>query len=73
MSTERNAANALTAHLRVADLGIDARRPLTNSQIRTVTGWLLRPEKVEAFPLQNGGFGWRAIASSNSNDEIMIS
>ena len=31
--------NALTALLRTIDLGVDARRPLTNTQIRTVAAW----------------------------------
>ncbi len=45
MSSERTAAvNALTALLRVADLGVDARRPLTSSQITTVAAWHTRDE-----------------------------
>jgi transposase len=47
MSTERTATiNALTALLRVADLGIDARRPLTGAQITTVAGWRTREEPL---------------------------
>lgn len=47
MSAERTAAvNALTALLRVSDLGIDARRPLTNSQITTVAAWRTRGEDL---------------------------
>jgi len=47
MSSERTAAvNALTALLRVADLGIDARRPLTSSQITTVAAWRTRNEDL---------------------------
>lgn len=38
------AINALTAHLRVHDLGIDARTPLSAAQIRTVAGWRTRLE-----------------------------
>ncbi len=45
MNSERTAAvNALTALLRVADLGIDARRPLTDSQITTAAAWRSRDE-----------------------------
>lgn len=40
MSTERTAAiNALTALLRVTDLGVDARRALTATQVSTVAAW----------------------------------
>lgn len=47
MSTERTATiNALTALLRVADLGIDARRPLTARQITTVAAWRTRHEEL---------------------------
>lgn len=47
MSTERTAAvNALTALVRVADLGIDARRPLANSQIAKISTWRTREENV---------------------------
>jgi len=39
MSTERTSCvNALTALLRSADLGIDARKPLTNAHIRSPAG-----------------------------------
>ena len=38
MSTERTATiNALTALLRIVDLGIDARRPLTQTQVSTLS------------------------------------
>ena len=47
MSTERTATiNALTALLRVVDLGIDARRPLTATQIATITAWRTRDEDL---------------------------
>lgn len=47
MSTERTAAvNALTALLRVTDLGIDARRALTGTQIATVAAWRTRTENL---------------------------
>jgi len=49
MSSERTAAvNALTALLRVTDLGIDARRALTASQIATVASWRSRREDLAA-------------------------
>ena len=47
MSTERTATiNALTALVRVADLGIDARRPLTATQITTIASWRTRDEAL---------------------------
>ncbi len=47
MSAERTAAvNALTALLRLTDLGIDARHPLTGSQITTVAAWRTRGEDL---------------------------
>ena len=47
MSTERTATiNALTALLRVVDLGIDARHPLTATQIVTITTWRTRNEDL---------------------------
>jgi transposase len=47
MSTERTATiNALTALLRVSDLGIDARRPLTATQIATIAAWRARDEDL---------------------------
>lgn len=47
MSTERTAAiNALTALLRVAALGIDARRALTTTQVATVAAWRARREAL---------------------------
>lgn len=47
MSTERTATiNALTALLRVVDLGIDARRPLTATQIATTAAWRTRDEEL---------------------------
>lgn len=43
MTTERTATiNALTALLRVVDLGIDARKPLTTRQISEVARWRTR-------------------------------
>jgi transposase len=43
MTAERTAAvNALTALLRITGLGIDARRPLTATQIREVSRWRAR-------------------------------
>jgi len=45
MTTERTAnINALTALLRRADLGLDARHPLTRTQITTITAWRTRTE-----------------------------
>jgi transposase len=47
MTGERTAAvNALTALLRVLDLGIDARKPLTGTQIGLVSKWRPRAEAV---------------------------
>jgi len=47
MSTEHTATiNALTALLRVSDLGIDARGPLTAVQITTVAAWRARQEDL---------------------------
>jgi len=47
MTTERTAAvNALTALLRVAVLGIDARKPLTASQIGEAARWRTRAEDL---------------------------
>ncbi len=47
MSTERTAAiNALTALLRVTDLGVDARRALTATQVSTVAAWRTRTEPL---------------------------
>lgn len=47
MSTERTAyINALTALLRTADLGFDARKPLTTSQIAEVAAWRTRAEDI---------------------------
>ena len=46
MTTERTATiNALTALLRVADLGIDARKPLTAKQISEVARWRTRSRR----------------------------
>lgn len=48
MTTERTATiNALIALLRILDLGIDARRPLTSKQITEVSKWRSRTEAVE--------------------------
>ena len=47
ISAERTAAvNALTALVRVADLGIDARRPLTAGQIAAMAAWRARDEDL---------------------------
>ena len=47
LSVERTSAvNALTALIRVADLGIDARRPLTAAQITAMAGWRARAEDL---------------------------
>jgi transposase len=47
MSHERTAAiNALTALLRVSDLGMDARRALTATQIAVVVAWRTRREDL---------------------------
>lgn len=49
MSRQRTAAiNALTALLRTAELGIDARRPLSAQQVQQVAGWRTRREGVAA-------------------------
>ena len=47
LSAERTSAvNALTALLRVADLRIDARRPLTAAQITAMAAWRARDEDL---------------------------
>ena len=47
MSTERTATiNALTALLRVSDLGVDARGPLTARQITATAAWRARREPL---------------------------
>lgn len=47
MTTERTATiNALTALLRVLDLGIDARKPLTARQVGEVVRWRARTEDL---------------------------
>jgi len=47
MTDERTAClNALTALLRVVDLGIDARRPLTRKQTSEVAAWRTRPHEL---------------------------
>lgn len=47
MTTERTrAVNALTALLRISDLGLDARKPLTGAQIAEVSRWRSRDEPV---------------------------
>lgn len=44
MDSRRTAErNALTALLRSFDLGIDARKPITDAQVREVAGWRNRP------------------------------
>ncbi len=48
MTAERTATvNALIALLRVVDLGIDARRPLSGKQIAEVSRWRTRTEAIE--------------------------
>jgi transposase len=48
MTSERTATiNALIALLRVLDLGIDARRPLTGKQVSEVAKWRSRTEAIE--------------------------
>ncbi|MGM7775149.1 IS110 family transposase [Arthrobacter sp. KNU-44] len=47
MTTERTrSVNALTALLRVNDLGLDARKPLTGTQIAEVSRWRAREEPL---------------------------
>jgi len=47
MTAERTATvNALIALVRVVDLGIDARRPLTGKQIAEVSRWRTRDEEI---------------------------
>ena len=47
MSTERTATiNALIALLRVIDLGIDARGPLTAGQVNAIVAWRTRTEDL---------------------------
>lgn len=47
MARQRTAAiNSLTALLRVVELGIDARRPLTDKQIALIAGWREREENI---------------------------
>ncbi len=49
MTSERTAdINALTALLRVLDLGIDARKPLTGKQISEIAKWRTRTEDISA-------------------------
>lgn len=49
MTGERTAnVNALIALLRVVDLGIDARKPLTSKQVREVSRWRTREEDLSA-------------------------
>lgn len=49
MTSERTAStNALTALLRTVDLGTDARRPLTRTQVLQVSRWRTRTEPVAA-------------------------
>lgn len=49
MTLERTAkVNALTALLRIVDLGIDARRPLTDPQITEISHWRTRGEDLAA-------------------------
>lgn len=47
MTTDRTATlNALTALLRVVALGIEARKPLTGTDVTTVSGWRARDEEL---------------------------
>lgn len=47
MTSERTASiNALTALLRVLDLGIDARKPLTRRQVAQIAKWRTRTEEA---------------------------
>lgn len=41
------AVNALTALVRTHDLGLEARRALTNTQIKTISGWRRRAEPID--------------------------
>ncbi|GAA1961879.1 IS110 family transposase [Microbacterium deminutum] len=44
MDTQRTASrNTLTALLRVVDLGLDARKPLTDKQVSLIASWRARP------------------------------
>jgi transposase len=57
MSTERTATiNALTALLRVIDLGIDARRPLSAGPVTTIAAWRTRDEDLATATAR-----WEAI------------
>lgn len=54
MTTERTRViNALTALLRVNDLGVDARKPLTAAQITTVSTWRTRKEEISQSVARN--------------------
>ncbi|KBZ57139.1 hypothetical protein K875_05657 [Mycobacterium [tuberculosis] TKK-01-0051] len=70
MTTERTATtNALTALLRTAVLGIDARKPLTASQIGEVARWRTRAEDLATTPLAPRQSGWPSawsLSTSNS-------
>ena len=44
--TQTSSINALTALVRVADLGIDARGSLTARQIATIAAWRTREEEL---------------------------
>lgn len=47
MTAERTkAVNTLTALLRVNDLGVDARKPLSRTQIITISAWRARNEEI---------------------------
>ncbi|NMR28132.1 IS110 family transposase [Crystallibacter degradans] len=49
ITDERTAkVNALTALLRSVDLGVDARKPLTDTQIAEITRWRQRDEELSA-------------------------
>lgn len=54
MTRQRTAAiNALTALLRSVELGIDARKPLTQNQIQEVASWRARQEGIAARVSRN--------------------
>lgn len=66
MAAERTATvNALIAPVRVLDLGVDARRPLTRAQIATVARWRSRNEDLGTAPPGPRPSSW-PNGSSNS-------
>lgn len=59
MTSERTATiNALIALLRTVDLGIDARRALTRTQLATVSRWRARDEELGAATARSKPFDW---------------